>query len=112
MKFTFMDEQFNISFFKSNYSDMFKRIYIAAYTDEEFWGDVTINIPQFSLENNEVFCSNNSPELITEMINQGYLKYKYSVDINMGTYKVCEITNKLKEELKEENYGKYKWSNN
>lgn len=99
MKFNFMDEAFDIKFIKDTYADMFQRIYIGAITENEFWGDVTINIPQYSLDKDEIFCSNDSPELIKEMIKQGYLEFVYELPVNMGVYKVCKITEKLKTEL-------------
>jgi len=99
MEFNFMDETFNIKFMSSTYADMFERLYIGAYTDEDFWGDVTINIPQYSLDEDEIFCSNDSPELIKEMIKQGYLEFLYVLPVNMGTYQVCKVTEKLKANL-------------
>lgn len=101
MRFEFMDEVFNIHFVKDTYADMFQRIYIGAATEEELWGDVTINIPQYSLDEDEIFCSNNNHELIKEMIKQGYLKFMYELSVKMGTYKVCKVTDKLKAEMEE-----------
>lgn len=99
MKFSFCDDVYDIKFVTDTYADMFQRIYIGAVTEDKFWGDVTINIPKRSLDEDEIFCSNDSPELIKEMIKQGYLEFIYETPVNMGIYKVCKVTDKLKSEL-------------
>lgn len=85
-------------FVKDTYADVFERLYIGAYREGEYYGDITINIPM-SLDDDEVFLSNDCPNLIREMIANDYLEVVRSVAVNMGTYTAAKVTDKLKEVL-------------
>lgn len=90
-----------IVFRESNYN-MFGRRAIIAFEKEtdEIYGDVTINLPAFPLEDNRVFLTGNSPILIEEMVKQGYLKIHGSVKYNYGTYEIGEFLQKFEDEVK------------
>lgn len=87
----------------TTYADMFHRKAVFAYTsDGELYGDVTINIPQYSLNEGESFLSADSPNLITEMVENGYLEITDEVKVNYGTYKVGKFTQKFIDEFENE----------
>ena len=84
----------------TTYADMFERKAVLAYTsDGECYGDVTINIPQYSLDNGESFLSADCPELIAAMVENGYLVITDEVKVNYGTYKVGKFTQKFEDEF-------------
>lgn len=66
---------YNITdFVVTTYADMFHRKAVLAYTsDGECYGDVTINIPQYSLDEEESFLSADCPNLIDAI--------EYGIDI-------------------------------
>lgn len=84
----------------TTYADMFHRKAVLAYTsDGECYGDVTINIPQYSLDKGESFLNADFPELITAMVKNGYLKIAGKVKVNHGSYKVGKFTQKFIDEF-------------
>ena len=84
----------------TTYADMFHRKAVLAYTsDGECYGDVTINIPQYSLDKGESFLNADFPELITAMVENGYLKIAGKVKVNHGSYKVGKFTQKFIDEF-------------
>lgn len=96
-----------IAFLIDTYADMFERRAVIAYCREncgdwEMYGDITINIPQYSLEDDECFLSNDCTELIKEMVNQGYLKIVDSINVNMGRYNIGKFTEKFEKEFNTE----------
>ena len=96
-----------VSFVIDTYADMFHRKAVLAFVasgDEkgELYGDVTINIPQYSLDEGESFLSADSPNLITEMVENGYLEITDEVKVNYGTYKVGRFTQKFIDEFENE----------
>ena len=95
-----MKDGTKITFVQDTYADMFQRLYIGAYTDEEFYGDITINLPQLSLMEGEVFLSNDCEMLVKEMIEQNYLYPFGRVGYNMGSYLIAKVSQKLLDELK------------
>lgn len=92
---------YNITdFVVTTYVDMFHRKAILAYTsDGECYGDVTINIPWYSLDEGESFLSADCPELISAMVENGYLVITDEVKVNYGTYKVGRFTQKFIDEF-------------
>ena len=85
-----------VSFVVTTYADMFQRKAVLAYTsDGECYGDLTINIPQYSLNDGESFLSADCPELIDVMVENGYLVITGEVKVNYGTYKVGRFTQKF-----------------
>ena len=72
---------------------------IAYTSDGEYYGDVTINIPQYLLKEGESFLSADCPELIAAMVENGYLKITGEVKVNYGTYKVGKFTQKFTDEF-------------
>lgn len=102
----------------TTYADMFHRKAVLAYTsDGECYGDVTINIPELSLDKGESFLNSKSPNLIKAMVESGYLEITGEVKVNYGTYKIGKFTQKFIDEferVKDENesldnlkYGEY-----
>lgn len=84
----------------TTYADIFHRKAVLAYTsDGECYGDVTINIPQYSLDKGESFLNADCPELITAMVESGYLKIVGKVKVNHGSYKVGKFTQKFIDEF-------------
>ena len=86
------------------YADMFQRKAVLAFVasgDEkgELYGDVTINIPQYSLDEGESFLSSDCPDLIDAMVKNGYLEITDSVKLNWGTYKIGKFTQKFADEF-------------
>ena len=95
---------YNITdFVVTTYADMFHRKAVIAYTsDGECYGDVTINIPQYSLDERESFLSADCPDLIDAMVENGYLEITDEVKVNYGTYKVGKFTQKFIDEFERE----------
>lgn len=95
---------YNITdFVVTTYADMFHRKAVLAYTsDGECYGDVTINIPQYSLNDGESFLSADCPDLIAVMVENGYLEIMGKVKVNYGTYKVGKFTQKFVDEFEKE----------
>lgn len=96
--------EYELTFEVDTYADMFQRKAVLAIVADgedkgEFYGDVTINIPQYSLEEDESFLNADCPELITAMVKNGYLKITDEVKVNMGTYKVGKFTQKFIDEF-------------
>lgn len=96
--------KYNITdFVVTTYADMFQRKAVIAYTsDRECYGDVTINIPQYSLDDGESFLSADCPDLIDAMVENGYLEITDEVKVNYGTYKVGKFTQKFIDEFENE----------
>lgn len=98
---------YDITFITDTYADMFQRkavIAIVASGNEkgEIYGDVTINIPQYSLfeeDGEDAFLSADCPELIKAMIENGYLEIVREAKVNYGTYKVGRFTQKFVDEF-------------
>lgn len=58
-----------MKFLVETYADMFQRKAVIAYTsDGEYYGDVTINFPKYSLDDGECFLSADCQNLINEMV--------------------------------------------
>ncbi len=95
---------YNITdFVVTTYADMFQRKAVIAYTsDGECYGDVTINIPQYSLDEGESFLSADCPDLIDAMVENGYLEITDKVKVNYGTYKVGKFTQRFIDEFENE----------
>lgn len=98
---------YEVTFVVDTYADMFKRkvvLAIVASGDEEgeLYGDVTINIPQYSLNDGESFLNADCPELIVAMVENGYLEITDEVKVNYGTYKVGRFTQKFIDEFENE----------
>ena len=89
-----------ISFVVTTYADMFQRKAVLAYTsDGECYGDITINLPKYSLDDGESFLSADCPELIDAMVKNGYLEITDEVKVNYGIYKVGRFTQKFIDEF-------------
>lgn len=94
-----------VTFVVGTYADMFNRKAVLAYTSEgELYGDVTINLPKYSLESGESFLSADCPDLINEMVKEGYLELTDSIKINYATYKIGRFTQKFMDEFEKEDY--------
>lgn len=95
---------YEVTFVVDAYADMFQRKAVLAFVasgDEkgELYGDVTINIPQYSLDEGESFLSSDCPDLIDAMVKNGYLEITDSVKLNYGTYKIGRFTQKFANEF-------------
>lgn len=92
---------YEVTFKVTTYADMFQRKAVRAIEKEtgELYGDVTINIPQYSLDEGESFLSNNSSELINAMVENNYLKIVDEIKVNMGIYKIGKFTKKFVDEF-------------
>lgn len=103
--------EYNITdFVVTTYADMFQRKAVLAYTsDEECYGDVTINIPELQLDKGESFLNAKSPSLIKAMVESGYLEITGEVRINYGTYKVGKFTQKFIDEFENESLDNLKY---
>ena len=90
---------YDVTFVTDTYADMFQRKAVLAFVVDknrcEPYGIVTINIPQYSLEEGESFLSNDCPDLLNAMVKNGYLKITDSVKVNLATYKVGRFTQKF-----------------
>lgn len=90
-------------FVVTTYADMFHRKAVIAYTsDGECYGDVTINIPKYSLDEGESFLSADCPGLIDAMVKNGYLEITGDVRVNYGIYKIGRFTQKFIDEFESE----------
>lgn len=97
-------ENMNIDFQVTNYADMFERKAVIAWElveekEREIYGNVTINLPQYSLDKGESFISEDCPKLVKEMINQGYLEILDEIRVNLGIYKIGKFTKKFIDEF-------------
>lgn len=103
MKTMKFDER-ELTFEVGTYGDMFRRKAVLAYDVEtgEVYGDVTINIPQYSLDDGECFISADCPDLINEMRRQKYLIIVGKIQVNMGTYQIGKFTKKFVKEFESE----------
>lgn len=95
---------YNITFEVTTYADMFHRKAVLAIIVDgeekgELYGDVTINIPQYSLDEGESFLSADCPDLIDAMVENEYLEITDEVRVNYGTYKVGRFTQKFIDEF-------------
>lgn len=96
---------YDITFLVDKYAeDTWQRkavIAIVASGDEEGepYSDVTINIPQYSLDEGESFLSADCPDLIDAMVENGYLEITDEVKVNYGIYKVGRFTQKFIDEF-------------
>lgn len=98
---------YDITFVVDTYADMFERkavLAIVANGDEkgELYGDVTINIPQYSLfeeDGEDAFLSADCPDLIDAMVENGYLEIVREAKVNYGTYKVGKFTQKFADDF-------------
>jgi hypothetical protein len=97
-------EDMEMAFLITHYTDTFQREAVLAYDTkaEELYADVTINIPQYPLDDGECFLGTDSPELIREMERQGYLEISSEIRVNYGTYKVGKFTPKFYEDFRTE----------
>lgn len=98
---------YEVTFVVDTYADMFQRkavIAVVASGDEEgeYYGDVTINIPQYSLDEGESFLSADCPDLIDAMVKNGYLEITGDVRVNYGIYKIGRFTQKFIDEFESE----------
>lgn len=91
----------NVTFKVTTYADMFKRKAVLAIEKEtgELYGDVTINLPQYSLDDGESFLSADYPELIKTMVDNGYLEIVGDIQVSFGTYKIGKFTQKFADEF-------------
>ena len=99
---------YDVTFMATLYlDDIFDRkavLAIVASGDKkgEIYGDVTINIPQYALfeeDGEDAFLSADCPELIEAMIENGYLEIVREVKVNYGTCKVGRFTQKFVDEF-------------
>ena len=89
-----------VKFLVETYADMFQRKAVIAYTsDGEYYGDVTINFPKYSLDDGECFLSAECQNLINEMVKNGYLEITGQIKVNYGTYKIGKFTQKFADEF-------------
>lgn len=93
-----------IAFLVSEYADMFHRKAVVAWDvdEDDLYAGVTINIPQYSLDDSECFLSADCPLLISEMEKRGLLKVTRKIKVNYGAYQVGVFTEKFKSEFEQE----------
>ncbi len=80
INFSFLGETYKARFCRNEYFN--ENLYVGVtYWDEEFecwmpWGDLTVNLPGFLLEENEAFLDTNNcaPEIIRILKEKGYIK--------------------------------------
>lgn len=89
----------NIQFDVTTYADMFQRKAVLYTTDGECYADLTINIPQYSLDEGEAFLSADCPKLIAAMVKYGYLEITGKIKAKHGIYKVGRFTQKFVNEF-------------
>ena len=97
-------DDYEVTFVVTTYADMFERQAVLAVIASgeckgELYGDVTINLPQYSLDEGESFLSADCPKLIKEMIAEGYLEIIDEIKVNYGSYKVGKFTQKFMDEF-------------
>lgn len=103
-------DEYEVTFITDTYADMFQRkavLAIVASGDEkgELYGDVTINIPQYSLfeeDGEDAFLNADCPDLIDAMVENGYLEIVREAKVNYGTYKVGKFTQKFSDDFEKE----------
>lgn len=100
---------YDVTFVVDTYADMFERKAVLAIVTngdkEELYGDVTINIPQYSLfeeDGEDAFLSADCPDLIDAMVENGYLEIVREAKVNYGTYKVGKFTQKFADDFEKE----------
>lgn len=93
-----------VTFVVDAYADMFEGKAVRAFEKEtgDLYGEVTINFPQYSLDEGECFLSASSPDLINAMVKKGYLKITGKVKTKFGTYKIGKFTQKFVDEFEKE----------
>lgn len=92
-----------VTFMVDAYADGLQRKAVLAVVADgeekgEPYSDVTVNIPQYPLEEDECFLCADCPMLIEAMEHNGYLEIIREVNVNYGTYKVGRFTQKFVEE--------------
>lgn len=107
MKVNNYDVTFMVTLYLDDIFDRKAVLAIVASGDKkgEIYGDVTINIPQYALfeeDGEDAFLSADCPELIEAMIENGYLEIVREVKVNYGTYKVGRFTQKFVDEFEKE----------
>lgn len=95
---------YDVTFEITTYADALQRKAVLAIVtngDEEgeCYGDVTVNIPQYSLDEGKSFLSADCPDLIEAMIEKGYLEITGEEKVNYETYKVGKFTQKFIDEF-------------
>lgn len=103
MKITKSSEK-SICFVTSTYADMFQRKAVTAYDAKtgNKYVNITVNLPKYSLDEDEVFLNPACPLLIEEMKKRGYLKITGAIDVGRGYSKVYEtaiFTEKFKKDF-------------
>ena len=83
-----------ITFITDTYADMFHRKAVIAVKKKSgrYYGDITINIPCYSL-------GNDCPKLISEMVKCGYLEIVGQIKVNMSTYNIGRFTERFQREF-------------
>ena len=95
-----------ITFITDTYADMFHRKAVIAVKKKSgrYYGDITINIPYYSLDDGECFLGNDCPKLISEMVKCGYLEIVDQIKVNMSTYNIGRFTERFQREFGSETY--------
>lgn len=88
--------------FQTNKYHMFGRIAVLAFESEngELYDDVTINLPMYSLDDEEDAFLNDCTEIIKPMVENGYLEIIRECKTAFGTYQVGHFTEKFMKEFK------------
>lgn len=102
-------DKYNVTFIVTTYEN--RRKAVAAITTVEgqegnLYEEITINIPQYPLEDEEVFLNPGSLKLIEIMIKKGYLEIVDEIIIEDSLHKIGRFTQKFIDEyerVKDEN---------
>lgn len=104
-EFNLYDKPYKIFFFLDEY--LHGGLYVGAmYVDEDgnedFYGDISINIPMCRLEDKEIVASNDASETVKNMIKAKLLiDTEETVSSGYGIYKKVRLTDKFYEYVKE-----------
>lgn len=94
----------NICFVTTTYADMFHRKAVTAYNAKtgDKYVNVTVNLPKYSLDEDECFLNPACPLLIEEMKKCGYLEITGAIDVGRGyseVYETAIFTEKFKKDF-------------
>lgn len=92
--------KYKLTFYEGRYGNG-RRAIVAMCANGEEYGDVTINLPDYFLNDGDTFFNADSDDLVTEMERQGLVEVYGSMPYGFGTYKIGRFTDKFETIVKE-----------
>lgn len=90
-----------IFFDVDSYADSYQRKSVRACNAEtgESFGDITLNMPQYTLDPDELILSPAQKDIIDEMVKSEYLVIMGEIQTYKGSYKTARLTQKFENEF-------------